>query len=267
MFPCLTKDNKRDCRTADAVLISKFLVCNPAVCKTSTNSPYVFFCQPSLRQLRSTCDSLRAVFYPVAIASWQAFWVKARSAPISVGSALRVALGPMGSTTCLASFGHHIAHVVGLGSQKQVIRTDTRGVVASMTDHHVFRDRTVQHFPHKTVCHTRGLLSGGHADGNYSIAVGVVRAVPDPTLTNDIDVLQEPFRRPCKTLANRGASTGMRAVAILASADLALRRVKRFSALLANGGDGTIGRHRNLLCGVMPSAVCSSAGAFACPQL
>lgn len=158
-----------------------------------------------------------------------------------------------------ASFANHVAHIVALCAQKQMIWVDAGRVIATgtvMAHIQSFRDWATQQRPGNTMC--RG---GASIDADVAMPPRTSMSRPQPAFAGLIDVSPEPI--------GDGDFQGSVIAGLRAVLRVAVARGKHSRAM--STGEGILGAcHLSLLTGwggAVPQGVGSTAAASCCPQL
>jgi hypothetical protein len=85
------------------------------------------------------------------------------------------------------SLGKHILTIVLCGPQKQMVRTSARRVIAPVQNLQSVRDRAIRLLPRESVCQYELAVTFSH----LSVARGILRMLPDPTVTCSVEPLPE----------------------------------------------------------------------------
>lgn len=104
-----------------------------------------------------------------------------------------------------------IDHVIHLGSEKQVVGTNTRGIVAVMQDVHVFRHGSEMNYPRNSVGENvrRMFAALAATSGNTSISLYSRFSRPFPAVGCFLDIAPESF---CEGSIFNGLVTDLTAV-------------------------------------------------------
>ncbi len=163
-----------------------------------------------------------------------------------------------GLASRLPTFVDHIANVVVICPEKQVVRANTFAIVATMENVEIVRNSVVGKFP----CDTMGRCDLVFADANHAVAVGPERALPLPTIPSLLDLLPESFRdgaRP-ESIGTRRATEPFIDTPAWSESHSATATKQNWIGILGTHFWSLLNRFR----GVVPRAVSSSASAFAC---
>jgi hypothetical protein len=158
------------------------------------------------------------------------------------------------------AFPAGIGKVLGLGATKQVLWVAARRKVACVTSALISRQgASLRQFQCDAM--RRGLLAARAAHAKHAISTGRRGTRPGPAgirAARAINMFPEALGQ---CLARFGDAL---LPADSATKSLGLAAAPMTCELRSADRAGTLREHRNLLCGVTPSAVISSAGAFAC---
>lgn len=97
--------------------------------------------------------------------------------PLSVGNGLGTRAGLVPLPLSHPTFAGHIAVVVGRGSKEEMVRPNTRGVIAAVTDEHAFRYRPVIERPREAMRSSRPI-----PELELAVSLPATRAAPFPAL-------------------------------------------------------------------------------------
>lgn len=141
--------------------------CTHALCVMLANVAYVLFSQPRLFHGFAAWSSFWMQSGVVLIAAWQAIRMGARSVPSLCG---------------------HVCHVVIVGSQKQMMRTHTRGGVTCMANLYSWWNIAIHQLPNNAVRKVLAIVSP-----YLSISFVVAIASPQPAGIGFVNLRPQPI--------------------------------------------------------------------------
>ena len=137
MFPFLYRNYGPDQRAGNSKRVRKSSLSNPAIRVGHSDEPYLFFVKFCPAMIFTSANSIGMKPRSVIITPGKTFRMKPRSAPVACG---------------LPSFGIPICDVIFIRPKPQMVRTNTRGIVAMMQNMKPFRDRPSVNNPRSPVC-------------------------------------------------------------------------------------------------------------------
>lgn len=170
MVPCLTMNHFEYSARANVELLRKHSHRYQAACVEQTNISRFLRSQLGRANLFTTCGALGVLAQAVSIARCTSLWIQARRIAIAFRR---------------TAFPRHVARVVCMTAQKEMIRSYTQPIITVMANQQLRRNGADYQFIGKSMC--------PHADTiSHKLAIGVgLPPSPPPAFARSIDARPE----------------------------------------------------------------------------